>query len=162
MLPSNVQYLKGDIFSHTDKWDIMCHQTNCQGAFGRGIAATVASKYPRVKEAYVELVAMKDNKKDLLGTAQLCAIDNDKYIVNLFGQFNYGMQPNVVYTDYDAFDKALEMVANYAIGLGLNRIAFPYKIGCGLANGDWSTIESYIGKLGNKYKQLDIRIFILQ
>lgn len=161
MIPENVEYIDGDIFEHIDEWDMMCHQVNCLGAFGRGIAYTIANNFPRVKDAYMTLVSLCNQKKELLGTAQLCAIDNNKYIINLFGQYDYGASKNKIYTDYNAFENSLKILSGYADSFKLTRIAFPYKIGCGLANGDWQIIESYIFKLANSNKNLNIKIYKL-
>ena len=34
---------------------IICHQVNCQGVMGAGVAKTIASRYPQVLSAYREL-----------------------------------------------------------------------------------------------------------
>ena len=34
--------------------DILCHQVNCQGVMGAGLAKQIRSKYPEVYEQYKE------------------------------------------------------------------------------------------------------------
>lgn len=162
MIPENVQYIDGDIFAHMDDWDIMCHQVNCLGAFGRGIAYDISQKFPRVKQSYVNIVSLCNCKGELLGTTQLCAIGNGKYIANLFGQYDYGASNTKIYTDYNAFENALKILEGYAYSFNVNKIAFPFKIGCGLSNGDWQIIESYIFKFANSNKNFQIKIYKLE
>ena len=45
-----IQYYNGSIFD--SKADILCHQVNCQGAFGYGIAGQVKKLFPEVEKTY--------------------------------------------------------------------------------------------------------------
>ena len=45
-----IQYYNGSIFD--SKADILCHQVNCQGAFGYGIAGQVKKLFPEVEQTY--------------------------------------------------------------------------------------------------------------
>ena len=39
-------YVKGNLLDK--QWDIFCHQVNCKGVMGSGIAKQIAEKYPEV------------------------------------------------------------------------------------------------------------------
>ena len=45
-----INYYDGDIFE--SKADVICHQVNCQGAFGRGMAGQVKKMFPEVEKTY--------------------------------------------------------------------------------------------------------------
>ena len=134
-----LKIIKGNLLNA--KEDIIVHQVNCQGAFGAGLAKQIAQKYPKAKNEYVDY-CNKKNPDDLLGDC-LVTKTNDFLIANLFAQKYYGR--------YGAFYKKYERQTNYrAFTKGLKKlinnhpdksIAIPYKIGCGLAKGDWDKIQ---------------------
>ena len=116
----------------------ICHQVNCKGVMGSGVAKAIAEKWPDVKRQYVEL-CKAFSEKELIGTTQAIQVGPDKYVVNIFGQTDYG-RTSKLYTDYDALSAAFEEMRLYAFA----PIAFPYGIGCGLGNGDWAAVEKRI------------------
>ena len=126
-----------NIFNCTE--NIIVHQTNCRGVMGHGIALQIKNKYPEVFNAYYHYC--KTNiPTEILGTTLICQANDNKYIANLFGQLNYG---EGLQTDYNRFEKALKAVYNFAKESNLS-VAIPYKIGCGLANGDWNIVSKII------------------
>ena len=132
---SEIDIVAGNIFDCTE--DIICHQTNCQGVMGHGIALQVKNRYPVVFEAYTDLCKhWAGDKEDLLGRTLIVDTKTDKYIANIFGQINYG---EGLQTDYERLKKGLIVVRDYAEENNLS-VAIPYKIGCGLANGDWNIV----------------------
>ena len=63
---------------------VMGHQTNCLGAFGKGFALQVKQKYPYVYETYNKYCKSQSDKHNLLGTIQVLKTDEpalDVYIV---------------------------------------------------------------------------------
>ena len=53
-------------------------------------------------------------------------------------------------TDYEAMKKALKEIKQYAKSLKLS-ICMPYKIGCGIANGDWNIVYKIVEEVFNDY-----------
>ena len=140
--------LRGDLFNTKAKY--ICHQVNCCGKMGSGIAKQVRQKFPEAYSAYMDLCRASDFKKgELLGKAQLCPTVNGTTIINMFAQGDYGYDGGL-YTNYVAFRQCLgEICALVPEG---ETIAMPYKIGCGLGGGDWDTIRNMIVvELSNKY-----------
>ena len=45
--------------------DIICHQVNCQGAMGAGVAKQIADKWPNVKKEYVKFCNSKKLKQNM-------------------------------------------------------------------------------------------------
>ena len=132
--------IEDNIFNCTE--NIIVHQTNCQGVMGLGIALQIKNKYPEVYNAYHHYC--KTNlPSNLLGTSLICEANDGKYIANLFGQLNYG---EGLQTDYDRFKIALKEIHGFAKENNLS-VAIPYKIGCGLAHGDWNIVQDIINEV---------------
>lgn len=135
-----IREITGDVFLQDA--DIVCHQVNCRGVMGAGIAKTVREKIsPKDFEAYREACRQKGAK--LLGSVQFCRTP-DCLIANCFAQDGYGR--NGLYTDYKALTRCMGAVRDMALGPevtprdSLPVIAVPKYIGCGLAGGDWGIV----------------------
>ena len=133
------EIINGDLLNA--KEDIIIHQVNCQGKFGAGLAKQIAQKYPKTKTEYINH-CNKKNPDDLLGDCLVTKTD-DFLIANLFAQKHYGKygafyKKHGRQTNYRAFAKSLKkLIGNYPD----KSVAIPYKIGCGLAKGDWNKIQ---------------------
>lgn len=141
--------IEDNIFNCTE--NIIVHQTNCQGVMGHGIALQVKQKYPEVYNAY-HYYCKTNCAKDILGTSLICEANDGKYIANLFGQLNYG---EGLQTDYDRFKSALIEIHDFAKEHNLS-VAIPYKIGCGLAHGDWNIVYNIINEVFSDDVQMNI------
>ena len=147
----SINIVNGNIFD--THCNIICHQVNCQGIMGHGIAKQVKEKYKGVFNEYKRYCdAHADNRGTMLGEALIVDVDygaavldwlvnkERKYIANIFGQLTYGTG---LRTNYKALVLGLEVVANFAKEHNLS-VAIPYKIGCGLAGGDWNKVNTLI------------------
>ena len=150
----SVQIIRGDLLEADA--DIICHQVNCQGVMGAGVAKQIADKWPNVKKEYVKFCNGK-KKQNLLGEIQLVAAnggfqqEGDPLILNIFGQLYYGHDG--VYTDYSALTKAFRKMNQLYKG---KTLAFPYGFGCGLAGGDWQDVEPMLVRL---LPDCDVKIY---
>jgi hypothetical protein len=139
-----IKHIKCDIFESGA--DVICHQVNCQGVMGSGIAKQVKEKFPEVYTRYIELYNTVPRRAQLLGVCQPCGTDlisknnNNTIIMNLFAQENFGYDGKC-YTDYNALRKCLEMVNTISEG---NIIAIPYLMGCHRGGGDWNIVYKMI------------------
>lgn len=132
-----IHIIEGDLF--TTKADVICHQVNCQGVMGSGVAKQVKEKYPKAYEKYKAMCDdywCSDEENFLLGIAQIVKIDN-KNIANLFCQFDYGYN-GVRYTDYEAVYKAFTRL-NENCPQDFT-FAFPYHFGCDRGGANWDII----------------------
>ena len=127
--------------------EIICHQTNCLGVMGAGIALQIKNKYPLVYKKYKHYCE-RLGKNDAFGTAQFCKIDDSRYICNLFGQMHCNAYERQ--TDYEALNNAVkEMLTKIKCNNVLvKKIAIPKLLGCGLAGGDWNIVkEIFVSRL---------------
>lgn len=121
------------------KQGIIVQQVNCRGVMNAGLAKQIRQAYPQVYDSYMKACSMyKPNQ--LLGMIQFIRVADDLFICNFFTQLDYGT--NKVQTNYDAFEFALNKLA-YKTSPD-TPIYIPYKIGCGLAGGDWEIIKELI------------------
>lgn len=122
------------------KKGIICHQVNCLGIMGGGLALQIRNTYPEVYNAYRDMCNVCDDKRSLLGHTQFIKINDELVVANMFGQYNIGGNPA---TSYPALTRALQAVNQYAAFSKLP-IYLPFKLGCGLANGNWETVKHII------------------
>ena len=138
----SIQVIDGDLFDTTAKY--ICHQVNCKGKMGSGVAKQIREKYPEVYDAY-RVACSSTNEdgtpKETLGMILPVPTKDGKVICNLFAQKAYGYDGGQ-YTNYTAFKRCLVHLTEY-VPAG-ETIAMPYGIGCGLGGGNWEIIEWYL------------------
>ena len=151
-----VTHIKGNLLS--SNCDYICHQVNCLGRMGSGIAKQIRDRFPEVYDSYIELCTNEYLKpEDLLGTIDIVGVNAPYDVISIFGQMNYGFD-GAVYTSYIAFGHALEQIKEF-IPEG-SKIGFPKNIGCGLGGGNWTVIYNMIAAiLGGKF---DVYIYELE
>lgn len=139
--------------------DIICHQVNCQGVMGSGVAKEVRERYPIVYEEYRDLCerCMNDPGQNL-GIAQLVPVDEEgsRWIANCFGQEDFGYDGKQ-YTSVEALKQALGTVAEIARD-GNMVVAMPYKIGCVRGGADWQEVLKVIDE---EFKDCTVEIWKL-
>ena len=131
----------------------ICHQVNCQGRMGSGIAKQIRERWPVVYDSYIQVASPV-----WLGCIQKVVVDiPQKTVINMFSQEYYGYDGKR-YTSYDAFWSCLGAIRD-SVPKG-SKIGFPYKIGCGLGGANWQVISTMIIEvLGKDY---DVYIYSLE
>jgi O-acetyl-ADP-ribose deacetylase (regulator of RNase III) len=161
-----IHYVNDNLLN--SKCDYICHQVNCQGVMGSGIAKAIRDKWPIVYEEYKnwykhwETIAYDDYggcedmpspSELMLGQIQIVNIADDQSVINMASQQYYGYDGRR-YTSYDAFWNCLGLIKkNIPEG---SMIGFPYKIGCCRGGANWSVIETMIKEMLGK----DYNVFI--
>lgn len=149
-----VKIINGNLFDTTAS--VICHQVNCKGKMGSGVAKEIRERYPLAYERYRLLCNReKLNSSNLLGNIQWIYCNDSstesgiRTVVNMFAQDRYGYDGKQ-YTNYAAFEYCLEKLGQFVNSE--STIAMPYKIGCGLAGGDWNIVYGLIERiLGKKH-----------
>lgn len=137
---------KGNLLCASE--NILVHQVNCQGRMGSGVALAIKTKYPQVYKEYNKLCNSM-SPDSLLGIYQIVNVE-DKKIINMFSQLDYGYNSNR-YTNYIYFTMCFSLILKKFNNVKNNDIAIPYKIGCCRGGGNWDAILKYIELVAQDY-----------
>lgn len=121
---------------------VVCHQVNCMGVMGAGLAKQIRNRFPDAFRIYKsQCNSWSHCPSGNLGNAQFYNASEDAgyYIANIFGQTAYGTGRRQ--TDYGALREGLGRVAD---AFPQATIRIPYKMGCGLGGGDWDIVLDII------------------
>jgi O-acetyl-ADP-ribose deacetylase (regulator of RNase III) len=161
-----VVYKKGNLLE--SNCDIICHQVNCKRAMGNGIAGQIRQKWPKVYEDYCyNIDYMYENNfvkqsSDLLGMISWTELEGNKYVMNFFSQDEYYPRDRC-HTDYEAFTKCCKALKDFITEYNLDKsntiIGFPYKIGCGLAGGNWDVVSAIIER---EFEGYEVEIYVYE
>lgn len=141
------EIIKGDLLGI--KEGILVHQVNCMGKMGSGVAGVIRRKYPKVYDEYIEM-SNNTEREELYGKLQSVKVSDKLYVVNSFSQKYYGRNIDVKYSNEDMLIENIRKTVEVGKERGLG-VYIPFKIGCGLGNGDWEVIYEGI-------KELDVTI----
>lgn len=147
-----IKIVKGDLLSV--KHGIIGHQVNARGVMGSGVAKQIKDKYPvvfdRYKEFVDEHVYSEDLRHTLLGEIQGIPVHSGLYVINMFGQLNYG-NDGKQYTNTEALFNCFQKIRKIAEENDLP-VALPYYIGCYRGGADWKVVEDYLITAFNGYE----------
>jgi len=126
----------------------IAHQCNCISKKSAHLAKSMFEEFP-----YADVYTGR-TIPDTLGTIKIRGNGKDqRYIINMFGQYFPGnvKYPNCTKDNYilrqNAFKSCLTKIGAIE---NLKEIAFPYKIGCGAAGGDWTIYNIFLEEFANK------------
>lgn len=158
-----IHYVNGNLLNSNCSY--ICHQVNCQGKMGSGIAKAIRDKWPVVYERYknwyewctdvaCDEFGIYENGPDgselMIGHAQIVNINDNQAVINMAAQQYYGYDGKR-YTSYDAFWQCLEEIRD-KVPEG-KTIGFPANIGCCRGGANWNVIKAMIEEvLGLRYE----------
>lgn len=130
----------------------IAHQANCMCTMGSGIAKALREAFPDLYEADLHT---EKGSTEKLGSLSW-TINEHGMLFNLYGQFNYGQEPGVVYTDLKALENSIEIMKLFLDSARVTKVGLP-KIGAGLGGAKWEDVEAIIERqLGS----LDVVVYI--
>ena len=142
-----IEIITGDLLDATEKY--ICHQTNCLSTGqAAGIARAIFDRFP-----YADCYTNPQEKR-IPGTIDIRGDGSDnRYIVNMNGQVypggsGYGIDGKETRAEY--FWQALHILADIP---NLESVAFPFRIGCAIAGGDWQHYFSMIELFAKEIKE---------
>jgi len=153
----NYKLIEGDLFDSDAKY--LAHQCNCISVGAFGIAKVLFEKYSYA-DIYISREGVPFEQLPLSGEepGNIVIKGNgvdERYIINMLAQF----WPGGVRYPYSAKDGYIARQRYFKDCLlkitkieDLESIAFPYKIGCGIAGGNWEIYEKLIDIFASKVK----------
>lgn len=148
-----IEIVHGNLLDAKEKY--IAQQCNCISKKAAHLAFDVFKRFP-----YADIYSTRPNT-DKPGTIVIKGDgDSQRYVINMLGQYypgspkypNSALDGSKIRENY--FYKCLLEIAKIK---NLESIAFPYKIGCGAAGGDWkhyfanlNNFEKYVSKQGTK------------
>jgi O-acetyl-ADP-ribose deacetylase (regulator of RNase III) len=129
-----MQTVRRDIL--TVEAGVIVHQVNSLGVMGAGLALQIRNRYA---SAYRDYRA----HTPALGEVLFSPVSPDLDIAHLCAQSSIGRGRRR--TDYRALRKGLKNVDLFAAELG-RLVYVPYRLGCGLAGGDWRVVREIIAE----------------
>lgn len=124
---------------------IICHQVNCQDAIGAGISGAIIKAFPIVEKKYHDLFKIC-KPEELYGKKTVNQVTDTLAICNLYTQYYYGNADKTkeVYTNVEYLINGIKDIATKNPE---QNVYIPYKIGCGLAGGNWDSVFAKIQAL---------------
>lgn len=144
-----IDTITGDLLDFPQGINIIAHSCNCRNTMGAGIALQIKQRYPN---AYSVDTNANENGTNTLGNISVFSdIQTGRHIINMYTQASYGS--NGRFVSYDALSSSLQKVKDFALSK-INDytslytssviVGLPYYLSCGLAGGDWDTVQSII------------------
>jgi O-acetyl-ADP-ribose deacetylase (regulator of RNase III) len=141
--------LKGDLLK--SDCDVIAHQANCYSRMGAGIAKQIVQKWPVVAVEDRNFHITSPSKR--LGQFSYAFVEQNTVMVcNLYGQLNYGT--GAVQTNYAALESSIRLMMDFLKQSPVfksKKIGFPFRLGCGLAGGDWAVVSKILNRISEEY-----------
>lgn len=141
----------GNIFE--SKANVIAHGCNCRGGYNGGVAGQIRTRYPKAYQAYSDKFQIEGWQ---LGEIQLVKC-KDYIIANMATQKNFG--GSTVHADYPAIEKCYSQL--FEICAKEKYSVASVRVGCGLANGNWSIVEKIIEQCHAKHSSVMLSIWEL-
>jgi O-acetyl-ADP-ribose deacetylase (regulator of RNase III) len=124
-----VEYKFGDILEADEKY--ITHQCNCLTTSAGGLAKAIFDRFPYSDTYSDGRNRDKKGKISVHGNGQ-----SERYIINMYAQVYPGASITISEEigRKNMFQKCLKEIEKIK---DLESIAFPYRIGCGIAGGNW-------------------------
>lgn len=161
---AKIHYIIGDATNpivRENENSLIVHCCNTIGAWGAGFVVPLGKRYPQAKESYKAYI--NKNGRGYLGEVDEVKVADHIYVENLMGQSFLYKKPNgEIPCNYTAIrvgfkniiEKWLAKTENYSIHMP--------RIGCGLAGGDWKTIENIIQETFIEFADVDVFVYDLK
>lgn len=152
---SALSVVERDLLSASEQYIV--HQCNCVSKGARGLAKCIFQRWPHA-DVYGERHEQKSTSK-LGSIAARGVYDGQRGVINLFGQYSPGKPKSngkdSVGGRLTAFRSGLEAISQLP---GLESVALPHDIGCGLAGGSWDEYHKAILEFSERLAPFAIKV----
>jgi O-acetyl-ADP-ribose deacetylase (regulator of RNase III) len=146
--------------------DYIVQQCNCLSTKPHGLSETIAKKWPEADPYSVRRKLNGRNMAVISDRAVAGTILVLGKVICAFGQVAMGKPGR--FDSVGRPDSAADRLNYFKACLGQiallkpKSIAFPYKIGCGLAGGDWPTYEAVLQAWSTANPDIDVTLYKLE
>lgn len=150
-----IKAISGCIFEQPG---VLAHQTNCSSTHSAGLAAAVFNRFPNAN------TYGKWHKKRVYGACDVFDVSEYgtpvTHVVNMNAQYFPGsVRTGENYAErHMRFSECLLELQGLVQRNGWKRVNFPYRIGCGLAGGNW---DAYIAMLHKFAGSVDADVYVV-
>lgn len=149
-----IKIVKGDLLTATEQY--IAHQCNCISKQSAGLARFLFMEYPYADTYFTRDKTSVPGSIDILGNGL-----DQRYVINMYSQYYPGTANNKYGNDSTEqrkhyFKECLAKISNIA---GIESVAVPFGIGCGLAGGNW---DDYLKMLTDFSNNSNIQLVIYQ
>lgn len=142
---NQIEYIIGDATTpQVPGPRLITHICNDIGAWGKGFVLAVSKRWPEAKKVYLDWYRGRETNDFELGAVQFVKVTSDTWIANMIGQRGIRRTKAGPPIRYEAVERCLNRVAKEATELDAS--IHMLRIGCGLAGGTWTEIESIISR----------------
>jgi O-acetyl-ADP-ribose deacetylase (regulator of RNase III) len=140
--------IEGNLLEAEERF--IAHQCNCISIGSAGLAKSLFRKFP-----YANVYCTRKKRgEDKMGTITVCGNGSGKrYVINMFAQYNPGGPDKGRDSPKGRefyFALCLRQIVSYNAITPIVSIAFPFKIGCGLAGGSWNNYFKMLNDFSDK------------
>ena len=140
---------------------LIVHCCNSLGAWGAGFVVPLGKRYPQAKESYKTYI--NKNGRGYLGEVDEVKVADNIYVENLIGQsFLYKKSNGEIPCNYLAIKVGFQNIIEKWLTRAENYSIHMPRIGCGLAGGDWNTIENIIKETFIDIANVDVFVYDLK
>lgn len=145
--------LDGDLLNFPSKY--IAHQCNCKSTNVSGLAKSIFEEFPWADITKFGPDVKKFESIDIRGNGQ-----DERYVINMFSQIYPGKITEKSTSESDSSRKKAFLLCLKKILTidDIESIAFPYRIGCGLAGGDWDFYRKSIYTFSKERDNLEVFI----
>lgn len=166
----SVRLQYGDLLETTDV-DLICHQVNCLTVKSHGLSEQISNKYPwcdiyKTRQSLGGRNLATLETRGIPGQVKIFQNSGHPSIGCMLAQWDYGRCDKPRMRNIQPYRDTKENRGEWfhqclcEIGsLDYQRIAFPFKIGCGLAGGHWNTYFKMIKEFSRKYNK-NVKIIV--
>ena len=156
----DLKVIEGNLLDSPEQY--ICHQCNCLTTHSAGIAHSIFLTFPW-SNIYIERESpeIKHHLDEIhiRGNGQ-----EFRFVINMMAQYYPGTAryPDSAKDGIERRKKAFQECLGKISGIAdLKSIAFPWKIGCNLAGGDWNEYRHMIREFADANPNLKVRVYRL-
>lgn len=145
--------IEGDLLE--TEIQVIAQQCNCITKTGRGLALKIKRRFP-----WADFYSQR-TEPSRLGTIELrgSSLRRERYVVGMYAQWYPGRAKSRGRDTSEERHRHFQSCLNRITRLrGLREVAFPFRIGCGMAGGEWEIYRAMIVRWASLHPEIEVYI----